>query len=116
MHIAPIVWRAPRVPRSVPAGCYCFNCAAHTRQNKSRTHTSTKFEAKNLLRLNALNSRVARSIQRALSALNENENKYTSRFASRPIEYFKIVPYKTIKSILVCHIVVLFCSAAMDPI
>jgi hypothetical protein len=83
MHIAPIVWHAHR-ECCVPAGCYCFNCPAHTRQNKSqptipRTHISAKFGAKNLLRLNALNSRDALSIQRAtLLAMNEKVNEYIS--------------------------------------
>lgn len=44
-----------------------------------RTHISAKFGAKNLLRLNALNSRDALSIQRAaLLAMNEKVNEYIS--------------------------------------
>jgi hypothetical protein len=53
---------------------------AGTKANRTpRTHTSAKFGAKNLLRLDALNSRDALSVQRAaLLAMNEKVNEYIS--------------------------------------
>jgi hypothetical protein len=53
---------------------------AGTKANRTpRTHISAKFGAKNLLRLDALNSRDALSVQRAaLLAMNEKLNEYIS--------------------------------------